>query len=111
MSENQINVYCKNCNAVIYVGRELTVEEQQQSDTKDQIEYLEDLAAHIEADVKPLSDPLVDHLVSEIEMTIAEMEQHQESFNTSKKHLKELKKMVKHRVKAEMKAGKIISTL
>ena len=109
MSENQINVYCKNCNAVIYVGRELTVEEH--SDTKDQIEYLEDLAAHIEADVKPLSDPLVDHLVSEIEMTIAEMEQHQESINTSKKHLKELKKMVKHRVKAEMKAGKIISTL
>ena len=88
MSENQINVYCKNCNATIYVGRELTVEEQ--SDTKDQIEYLEDLAAHIEADVQPLSDPLVDHLVSEIEMTIAEMEQHQESFNTSKKYLKEL---------------------
>ena len=32
MSENQINVFCKNCNSVIYVGRELTVEEQ--SDTK-----------------------------------------------------------------------------
>ena len=111
MSENQINVFCKNCNSVIYVGREFTVEEQQQSDTNDQIEHLEDLAAHIEADVKPLSDPLVDHLVSQIEMTIAEMEQHQDSFNTSKKHLKELKKMVKHRVKAEMKAGKIISTL
>ena len=59
MSENQINVFCKNCNSVIYVGRELTVEEQQQSDTNDQIEHLEDLAAHIEADVKPLSDPLV----------------------------------------------------
>ena len=50
MSENQINVFCKNCNSVIYVGRELTVEEQQQSDTNDQIEHLEDLAAHIEAD-------------------------------------------------------------
>ena len=35
MSENKINVFCKNCNSVIYVGRELTVEEQ--SDTKDQI--------------------------------------------------------------------------
>ena len=105
MSENQINVYCKNCNAVIYVGRELTVEEH--SDTKEQIE---DLVVN-EIDVKPRSDPLVDHLVGEIELTIAEMEQHQESFNTSKKHLKELKKMVKHRVKAEMKAGKIISTL
>ena len=34
MSENQINVFCKNCNSVIYVKRELTVEEQ--SDTKDQ---------------------------------------------------------------------------
>ena len=35
MSENQINVFCKHCNSVIYAGRELTVEEQ--SDTKDQI--------------------------------------------------------------------------
>ena len=33
-----------------------------------------------------------DHLVSEIEITIAEMETYQESFNTAKTHLKELKK-------------------
>ena len=97
MSENQINVFCKNCNSVIYVGRELTVEEQ--SDTKDQIVDFVDV-------IKP-ADPLV----LEIETTIAEMEQYQELFNASKKQLKQLKKMVKHRVKAEMKAGKIISTL
>ena len=52
-----------------------------------------------------------DPLALEIETTIAEMEQYQELFNASKKQLKQLKKMVKHRVKAEMKAGKIISTL
>ena len=52
-----------------------------------------------------------DPLVLEIETTIAEMEQYQELFNASKKQLKQLKKIVKHRVKAEMKAGKIISTL
>ena len=97
MSENQINVFCKNCNSVIYVGRELTVEEQ--SDTKDQIVDFVDV-------IKP-ADPLV----LEIETTIAEMEQYQELFNASKKQLKQLKKIVKHRVKAEMKAGKIISTL
>ena len=60
-----------------------------------------------EKDVKPVTDPLVDHLVSQIEFTIADMEQYQESFNTAKKHLKELKKMVKHRVKAEMLAANI----
>jgi hypothetical protein len=38
-------------------------------------------------------------------MTIAEMETYPESFNTAKKHLKELKKIVKHRVKAELKAA------
>ena len=97
MSENQINVFCKNCNSVIYVGRELTVEEQ--SDTKDQIVDFVDV-------IKP-ADPLV----LEIETTIADMEQYQELFNASKKQLKQLKKIVKHRVKAEMKAGKIISTL
>ena len=97
MSENQINVFCKNCNSVIYVGRELTVEEQ--SDTKDQIVDFVDV-------IKP-ADPLV----LEIKTTIAEMEQYQELFNASKKQLKQLKKIVKHRVKAEMKAGKIISTL
>ena len=52
-----------------------------------------------------------DPLVLEIETTIAEMEQYQEFFNASKKQLKQLKTIVKHRVKAEMKAGKIISTL
>ena len=97
MSENQINVFCKNCNSVIYVGRELTVEEQ--SDTKDQIVDFVDV-------IKP-ADPLI----LEIETTIAEMEQYQELFNASKKQLKQLKKIVKHRVKAEMKAVKIISTL
>ena len=97
MSENQINVFCKNCNSVIFLGRELTVEEQ--SDTKDQIVDFVDV-------IKP-ADPLV----LEIETTIAEMEQYQELFNASKKQLKQLKKIVKHRVKAEMKAGKIISTL
>jgi len=59
----------------------------------------------VEIAVKPVSDPLADHFVNEIEMTIAEMETYQESFNTSKKHLKELKKMLKHRVKAELKAA------
>ena len=81
----QNNFLCKQCNSVI-------------SDTEMQI---------AEADVKPVTDPLVDHLVSQIEFTIAEMEQYQESFNTAKKHLKELKKMVKHRVKAEMLAANI----
>ena len=79
------NLLCKQCNSVI-----------SESDTEIQI---------AEKDVKPVSDPLKDHLVSEIEITIAEMETYQESFNTAKKHLKELKKQVKHRVKAEMLAA------
>ncbi len=79
------NLLCKQCNSVI-----------SESDTAMQI---------AEIDVKPVSDPLKDHLVSQIEITIAEMETYQESFNTAKKHLKELKKMVKHRVKAEMLAA------
>ena len=62
------NLLCKQCNSVI-------------SDTEMQI---------AEADVKPVSDPLKDHLVSEIEITIAEMETYQESFNTAKTHLKKL---------------------
>ena len=45
----------------------------------------------VERDVKPVSDPYVDHFVNEIEMTIAEMETYQESFNTAKKILKNLK--------------------
>ena len=64
------NNLCKQCNSVI-------------SDTEMQI---------AEADVKPVSDPLKDHLVSEIEIAIGEMQHYQESFNTAKKHLKELKK-------------------
>ena len=83
------NNLCKHCNSVIYA---------EESETAMQI---------TEIDVKPVSDPLKDHLVSQIEITIAEMETYQESFNIAKKHLKELKKMVKHRVKAEMLAGNI----
>ena len=79
------NNLCKQCNSVI-----------SESDTEIQI---------TKKDVKPVTDPLVDHLVSEIEFTIAEMEQYQDSFKTAKQHLKELKKMVKHRVKAEMLAA------
>ena len=78
---------CKQCNSVI-----------SESDTAMQI---------AEADVKPANDPLKDPLVSEIEIAIGEMQHYQESFNTAKKHLKELKKMVKHRVKAEMLAANI----
>ena len=81
------NLLCKQCNSVI-----------SESDTAMQI---------AEKDVKPVSDPLKDHLVSEIEIAIGEMQHYQESFNTAKKHLKELKKMVKHRVKAEMLAANI----
>ncbi len=83
------NNLCKQCNSVIYA---------EESDTAIQI---------AEIDVKPVSDPFKDHLVLEIEITIAEMETYQESFNTAKKHLKELKQMVKHRVKAELLAANI----
>ena len=79
------NNLCKQCNSVI-------------SDTAMQI---------AEKDVKPANYPLKDHLVSEIEKAIGEMQHYQESFNTAQKHLKELKKMVKHRVKAEMLAANI----
>ena len=65
------NLLCKQCNSVI-------------SDTEMQI---------AEADVKPVSDPLKDHLVSEIEIAIGEMQHYQESFNTAKTHLKGLKKL------------------
>jgi hypothetical protein len=75
------NVLCKHCNSVIY---------ESESETAIQIADIKALP-DIEIDVKPVSDPLADHLVSEIEITIAEMETYQESFNTSKKHLKELK--------------------
>ena len=92
---NKVNVLCKQCNAVIYA---------EVSDTGEQIADLEAIitvqpALNIEADViKLVVDPLAEHLSSEIEITIGEMEHYQEQFNTAKKHLKELKKMVKHRV-------------
>ncbi len=44
----------------------------------------------VEVDVKPVSDPLNDHLVSEIEIAIAKIETYQEYFNTSKNILKNL---------------------
>ena len=99
---SKVNVLCKQCNSVIYA---------EESDTVEQIADLEAVITvqpHIEADViKAAVDPLVEHLSSEIEITIAEMEQYQEQFNTAKKHLKELKKLVKHRVKAVLLAAKI----
>ena len=99
---SKVNVLCKQCNSVIYAG---------ESDTVEQIaewEAVITVQPDIEADVIMLAvDPLVEHLSSEIEITIGEMEHYQESFNTAKKHLKELNKMVKHRVKAELVAAKI----
>ena len=99
---SKVNVLCKQCNSVIYAG---------ESDTVEQIAELEAVITvqpDIEADVIMVAvDPLVEHLSSEIEITIGEMEHYQEQFNTAKKHLKELKKMVKHRVKAELVAAKI----
>ena len=101
---SKVNVLCKQCNSVIYA---------EESDTGEQIAALEALiivqpVLNIEADVIKLAvDPLVEHLSSEIEITIGEMEHYQEQFNTAKKHLKELKKIVKQRVKAELVAAKI----
>ena len=101
---NKVNVLCKQCNAVIYA---------EESDTGEQIAALEALiivqpVLNIEADViKLVVDPLAEHLSSEIKITIGEMEHYQEQFNTAKKHLKDLKKMVKHRVRAELIAAKI----
>ncbi len=63
----------------------------EESETEIQIAESKELP-DVELDVKPVSDPYVDHFVNEIEMTIAEMETYQESCNTAKKHLKELKK-------------------
>ena len=98
---NKVNVLWKQCNSVIYA---------EESDTVEQIADLEAsiIVHNIETDViKPAVDPLVEHLSSEIEITIGEMEHYQEQFNTAKKHLKELKKMVKQRVKAELVPAKI----
>ena len=48
-------------------------------------------------------DPLTEHLESQLELTIGEMKQQQELLNISKTHIKELKKMIKRRVKADYK--------
>ena len=64
------NILCINCNAVIH-AEPCTVE----------------------------VELIVDPIVTEIEMTIAEMEHYQEMFNESKKKLKQLKKLVKHKLK------------
>ena len=72
------NLLCKQCNSVI-----------SKSDTAEKFVNVIHIA---EIDVKPVSDHLKNNLISEMEITIAEMETYQESFNTAKKHLKELKK-------------------
>ena len=69
------NILCINCNAVIHADP-CTVE------------------------VVPVVDPIV----AEIELTIAEMEHYQEMFSESKKKLKQLKKLVKHKLKEEIVA-------
>ena len=67
------NILCINCNAIIHADP-CTVE----------------------------VEPVVDPIVAEIELTIAEMEHYQEMFNESKKKLKQLKKLVKHKLKEEI---------
>ena len=52
-------------------------------------------------------DPLTEHLVSQLELTIGAMKQRQELLNISKTHIKELKKMIKRRVKSELLAAQI----
>ncbi len=82
------NVLCKQCNSVIYA---------EESETAIQIAEIE-AEPVVEVDKIPVSAPLVAQLVLEIEITIGEMETYQESFNTAKEHLKELKKTVKKMV-------------
>ena len=72
------NVLCKHCNSVIYA---------EESETAIQIAEIK-AEPDVERDVKPVSDPLADYFVNEIEITIGEMEHYQEQFNTAKKHLK-----------------------
>ena len=74
MSNNQ-NILCVNCDDVIHIET-CTVE----------------------------VEPIVDPLVSEIEMCIAEMEHYEEMFDTTKHKLKQLKKLVKHKIKAQIVA-------
>ena len=82
MKMNKVNVLCKQCNSVVYA---------EESDTVEQMADLEAIISvqpvlNIEADVIKLAvDPLGEHLSSEIEITIGEMEQYQELFNTAKK--------------------------
>ena len=52
-------------------------------------------------------DPLTEHLVSQLELTIGAMKQRQELLNISKTHIKELKKMIKKRVKFVLLAAQI----
>ena len=66
-------VSCKYCYSVIYAEK---------SETAIHIAEIK-AEPDVEIDVKPVSDPLVDHFVNEIEMTIAEMETYPESFNTA----------------------------
>jgi hypothetical protein len=86
MKNEKNNVLCKQCNSVIYAEALETA-----------IQIADNKAEPVvEVDIKPASDPLNDHLVSnEIEITIAEKETYPESFNTAKKH----------RVKAELLAA------
>ena len=67
------NILCINCNAIIHADP-CTVE----------------------------IEPVVDPIVAEMELTIAEMEHYQEMFNESKKKLKQLKKIVKHKLKEDI---------
>ena len=81
------NILCINCNAIVHAEPCTVVLTQ---------------GALNQREVEPIVDPIV----AEIEMTIAEMEHYQEMFNESKKKLKQLKKLVKHKLKAEIVAVK-----
>ena len=86
---NKVNVLCKQCNSVIYA---------EESDTGGQIAALEALiivqpVLNIEADVIKLAvDPLTEHLSSEIEITIGEMDNIKNYLILLKNTLRSLKK-------------------
>ena len=44
-------------------------------------------------------DRLAEHFISQIELTITEIKQHEEIIKTSKQHLKQLKKILRRRMK------------
>lgn len=44
-------------------------------------------------------DKLVEHFISQIELTRTDIKEQEEIIKTSKKHLKELKKILKRRIK------------